>query len=180
MDTMKQLGWRWVLFLPAIAVVALMVATPFFHLTGLLFWGGGKLLILTLGLAISTAGGALKRAALPEQAPSAERRQAQASLRGSGSRLRAEIFRNASMIFSVAPAPDWCAISGVMKLIAMLNGLLDSTGSSTSSCSSSSSFSSSPFPASRGSGSASGARYGARMISALAFMATLPAFMSTP
>jgi hypothetical protein len=61
-DSLKHLGWRWVLFLPAVAVVALMAVVPFFGLAGILFWGGGKLLILSIGLAVSTAGGAIKSA----------------------------------------------------------------------------------------------------------------------
>jgi hypothetical protein len=61
-DAMKHLGWRWVLFLPALAVFAAMVALPFYGMTGMLFIGGGKLLILCVGLAITTAGGALKSA----------------------------------------------------------------------------------------------------------------------
>jgi len=62
-DVMKQLGWRWLLFLPAIALLAVIALVPwrpeFFNL---LLVGGGKLLILSLGGAIGVAAAAIRSA----------------------------------------------------------------------------------------------------------------------
>lgn len=60
-DWLKHLGWRWVLFLPAIGCVALLVlAVWFVRFPAALLWGGGKLVIFCIGLAITAAGAAIK------------------------------------------------------------------------------------------------------------------------
>jgi hypothetical protein len=61
-DTMKHLGWRWIMFLPAIAILLAIIGLPWYGFTPVLFWGGGKLLIFSIGLAITTTGGAIKSA----------------------------------------------------------------------------------------------------------------------
>jgi hypothetical protein len=57
------LGWRWILFLPALALLVALGSMPwFYHYSSFLFLGGGKLLIFSIGLAITTAGTALRSA----------------------------------------------------------------------------------------------------------------------
>ena len=69
-DTMKHLGWRWIMFLPALAIIAAFVSMVWFYrYSSFLFIGGGKLLMLSIGLAITTAGTALKSAVKERKNP---------------------------------------------------------------------------------------------------------------
>src|SRR5437762_828208 len=62
-ESLKYLGWRWLLLLPAIALIVILVMSPFNPLLWrLLFIGGGKLLVLIVGLPFMLAGRALSQA----------------------------------------------------------------------------------------------------------------------
>lgn len=61
-DSWRYLGWRWVLFLPAAAVLCLLVATVLeFRMTQFVWMLGPKLLIMILALPFMAAGYALKQ-----------------------------------------------------------------------------------------------------------------------
>ena len=61
-DAIKHLGWRWIMFIPALGVLLAIVTLPMYGFTPVLFVGGGKLLIFCVGLAVTTAGTAVKSA----------------------------------------------------------------------------------------------------------------------
>jgi hypothetical protein len=61
-DTMRHLGWRWIMFLPAIALMVAIFTLPFYGFTFALLYGGGKLLLFCFGIAATTAGKAIKDA----------------------------------------------------------------------------------------------------------------------
>jgi hypothetical protein len=62
-DAVRHLGWRWVMFFPALVIVVALVSLPWYYrYSYVLLWGGGKLLIFSVGLAITTAGTAIKSA----------------------------------------------------------------------------------------------------------------------
>jgi hypothetical protein len=62
-DVMKQMGWRWVLLLPAAGFIAVFAAIPAYpRLLTLLAMGGGKLLLLSIGGAVGVAGKAIRSA----------------------------------------------------------------------------------------------------------------------
>lgn len=62
-DWLKHLGWRWILFLPALTILAAFVAIPWMsNPFSILFWGGGKLLIVSIGIATTAASTAVRSA----------------------------------------------------------------------------------------------------------------------
>jgi hypothetical protein len=62
-DIFKHLGWRWIFFLPAFVLLAAIAAcVVYLHNIAPLLWGGGKLMLICVGIAISTAGTAIKSA----------------------------------------------------------------------------------------------------------------------
>lgn len=69
-ETLKHVGWRWLLVLPAAAVIAVLVMSPFHPvLWQVMFLGGGKLLIFIVGLPFAMAGRALKVAVKERREP---------------------------------------------------------------------------------------------------------------
>jgi hypothetical protein len=69
-DIVKHLGWRWILFLPAFLIIAALVALPWtYQYSGVLLIGGGKLLVLGIGIAITTAGTAIRSAVKQRTGP---------------------------------------------------------------------------------------------------------------
>lgn len=78
-DVAKQLGWRWLLLMPAVVLVAacVLLLAAAVLLPGLWLWqwvqlifvGGWKLLLLAVGGAISLAGSAIRSAVRLRQEP---------------------------------------------------------------------------------------------------------------
>lgn len=62
-DMVRHVGWRWVLLVPGVILLALLVVLPFrLDLIQLLFIGGGKLAVFAIGLPIVLAGHVIKQA----------------------------------------------------------------------------------------------------------------------
>src|ERR1700683_2996337 len=62
-DILLHLGWRWLFLLPLIALIAGVVTLPFRSIwLQVLLVGGGKLLLLWLGLSITSAAYAIHTA----------------------------------------------------------------------------------------------------------------------
>jgi hypothetical protein len=69
-DILKHLGWRWILFVPALLVIAVLAAIPWQPaMFGLIFAGGGKLLLISIGIAITAAGKAVGSAIKTRKGP---------------------------------------------------------------------------------------------------------------
>jgi hypothetical protein len=69
-DIAKHLGWRWVLFLPTVLLLGSIAASVYFlHTLTPLLVGGGKLMILCVGIAVSAAGTAIKSATKSRKEP---------------------------------------------------------------------------------------------------------------
>jgi hypothetical protein len=69
-ESMKHLGWRWLLLVPAIALLIVLALIPFNPvLWQILFMGGAKLLVLVVALPFMLAGRALSQAVKARREP---------------------------------------------------------------------------------------------------------------
>ncbi len=69
-ESLRYVGWRWILILPAIAVILLLILSPFNPFVWqYMLIGGGKLLILIIGAPFALAGRAFSQAVKARKDP---------------------------------------------------------------------------------------------------------------